>query len=407
MDFEAELKRQLSQRGERIFKRDGEKTLDRTYVPEVIHHRDEILMKLASDFKIIFKEDKGINIAIRGGGGFGKTMISRFLQQKLANVAADLGVSFDSRYYNCFQHRTVGTILREYMPETFHISGKGFSISELFMFLVKNLQRERKKLLFIIDEVQNLKTEELMRILSINEDFASSDEPGEFISTILIARSSDWDAMLSMEHRIAQRLHSTIELPKYSIEQLESIFSQRRDLAFVEGTLSQENVELLADMSELSGNVYYGIELMVHAGKLAEQQGEPEILPEMIRHAARYVSTEFREPILKELKVHEQLALLAIARVLERKSKQNVHFTTTAEAYDEYALVCEELDGLHEQPHVITVFRKYVQKLVQARLVRERMRTLQSKGRRAELNMIDFPAELVKQKLLDVLEPGR
>ena len=406
MDFEEELKKQLFQREEHVFKRNGELTLDRTYVPDKIQHRDDVLKKLASDFKVVFKDAKSVNIAIRGGGGFGKTMISKFLQEKLASVATDLGVEFDSRYYNCFQFRTMGSILRDYMPENLYISGRGFSIAELNMFLIKNLQRDNKKLLLVIDEIQNLKPGELMALLSINEEHAVQEGGGEFISTILIARSSDWDATLSIEPRVAQRLQSTIELPKYSLDQLVDIFAHRRELAFIEGALSDENVEVIADMSELSGNVYYGIELMHHAGKMAEQNGESEILPEMIRHAASYVSTEFREPVLQELKVHEQLALLAIARVLERKNKVNVNSTFTVEVYEEYKLVCEEFSNLQQKPHAITVFRKHIRKLNQSRLIRERPRNMHDKGRHNEIHMIDFPAELVRQKVEEILEAG-
>ena len=402
MDFEEELKKSLLE--DKIFKEDGEKTFDRTFVPEKPRHRDEILKKLLFDFKIIFKEDKGVNISIRGGGGFGKTMISRFSQEKLTNVAKDLNIKFDSRYYTCFQFRTLGAMLRDYMPENFYISGKGFSISELIVFLIQNLKREKKKLLLIIDEVQNLNKDELMRILSINEEYKEPGESKEYISTILIARDYDWENILNNEPRIAQRLNSTITLPKYTFDQLIDIFLYRRDLAFKQGVLSDSNTELIAEMSRLSGNVYYGIEVMHHAGKKAEYDREHEILPESIRTAAKYVSTEFREPILEELKLHELLSLLAIARVLQSKNKENVNFSTTNEAYDEYQVVCEEIKGPDFKPHVLTVFRKYIQKLKQSKLIHERVRNLKTRGRRAELLLVDFSAELVREKVLDVLK---
>ncbi len=403
MDFENELKRYLVE--ENIFKRDGAHTLDRTFVPDQPRHRDAVLHKIALDFKAFLKEHKGINIAIRGDGGFGKTMISRYTQEKLTKVCLDLGINFDSRYFTCFQFRTLGAILRDYLPKNFFISGKGFSISELVAFLNQNLQREEKKLLLVIDEVQNLKPEEIMRLLVMSEEARAPGDTREFISTILIARSLDWDAILAQEPRVAQRLNTTISLEKYTFEQLVGIFSYRRDLAFKDGVLSDDNVELIAEMSELSSNVYYGMELMHHAGRLAEQQHQHEVLPEMIRQAAKYVSTEFREPVLKELKEHELLALLAIARVLERNNKENVHYTTTENAFDEYTQICEEFKGAGYKPHVITVFRKYVKKLHQSRLIRERVRNLRMKrGRRAELHMLDFPATLVIEKVTEVLK---
>lgn len=402
MDFEDELKRNILD--DHVFKRNGESTLDRTYIPEKILHRDAVLHKIASDFKIVFKEDRGINIALQGQGGFGKTAIARFAQKRLVKVAVDLDIPFDTRYYTCFQYRTFGAMIRDYLPSNYFISGKGFSIGELIAFLVQNLQRENKKILFVIDEIQNLKPDEILRILSINEEFKIPGDEKEYFSTILIARTSDWEAILSSEPRIDQRLQSTIDLPKYTFEQLFEIFAYRRDLAFNEGVLSDDNVEVIAEMSELSGNVYYGIELMHHAGKMAVQLDAPEILPEMIRNAAQYVSTEFRDPILKDLKKHELLALLAIARVLEQKNGQNINYATTDEAFSEYQVVCEEQQACVEDSHVISVFRKYIQKLNQSHLIHERVHNLQNRGRRAEINIPDFSAELVMQKVLEALK---
>jgi len=405
MDFEDELKRSIL--NDHVFKRNGESTLDRTYIPEEIPHRDVALNKIAGDFKIVFKEHRGINIALRGHGGFGKTAVARFTQKKLVKVAADIGVTFDTRYYTCFQYRTFGAMMREFLPSNYFISGKGFSIAELIAYLVQNLQRENKKLLFVIDEIQNLKPDELLRILSINEEFKIPDEEKEFFSTILIARTNDWDAVFAAEPRISQRLQSIIDLPKYTFEQLVDIYAYRRDLAFNEGVFSDDNVEVIAEMSELSSNVYYGIELMHHAGKMATQLEAPEILPEMIRNAAQYVSTEFRDPILKDLRKHELLALLAIARVLEQKNAENCNYATTEEAFNEYQVVCEEQQACIEDSHVISVFRKYIQKLNQSHLIHERVHNLENRGRRAEINIPDFPAELVREKVLEALKDAK
>ena len=65
MDFEEELKKSLLK--DQIFKKNGEASFDRSFIPEKILHRDDVLRKLLMDFKIIFKERKGVNIGIKGG----------------------------------------------------------------------------------------------------------------------------------------------------------------------------------------------------------------------------------------------------------------------------------------------------------------------------------------------------
>ncbi|MHA1370386.1 MAG: Cdc6/Cdc18 family protein [Promethearchaeota archaeon] len=402
MDFEDELLNSL--RSDLIFKANGEGTFERTFIPPKIIDREEELRKLIMDFKIIFKEDKGVNVAISGGGGFGKTLICRYAQDKFAKVAADLGINFDSRYYTCYQYRTLGAILRDYLPKNLYISGKGFSISELISYLADNLRKQEKKLLLVIDEVQNLKPIEIMQILTINEDTKKPSDNREFLSSILIARDYDWQIILDKMPRIAQRLDGTIKLAKYDLDLLIEIFKYRRDLAFRENALSDENVQLVAEMAKSSGNVYYGLEIMHHAGKLAQHEQINEILPEMLRKAAKYVSTEFREPVLQDLTDHELLTLLAIARVLERKSKQNINYCTSQEAYDEYCITCEEYLQKNNKPRVITVFRKYLNQLSKTKLIHEKVKSLPTRGRRGEITIVDFPAELVIEKVLNILE---
>ncbi|MHA1680758.1 MAG: Cdc6/Cdc18 family protein [Promethearchaeota archaeon] len=399
MDYEEELKRSLN--AATIFKSTGESTFNRDYLPEQVPHREETIRKMLLDFKVVLKEHKGVNIGVKGGGGFGKTLVTRFSQEKLQNVANDIGVDLEVRYYNCFKQRTLGAILRDYLPKQMYISGKGFSISELITFLIKNLQKDRKKLVLIIDEIQNLEEKEIMRLLTINESFKQPGSEDEFLSLIFIARDYDWHAILEKEPRIAQRLHSTYELPKYTHEQLIDIFLYRRSLGFRDGVFSDENVELVTEMSESTGNVYYGIEIMHQAGKRAEYLGESEVLPEMIRGAANNVSTEFREPVLAQLRLHELYTLLGIARLLQRLNKSNITKATVRDVFEEYKVVCEERSS---EPHVITVFRKYIKKLHQNHLIKQRVINLQTRGRRGEVNIIGFSAELVQQKVTEVLE---
>ena len=73
--------------------------------------------------------------------------------------------NFDAKYYTCFTYRTLGSILRNIYPDEMYMTGKGFSISELIQFLISKLRRDNKKLLLVIDEVQNLSTEDLIRCI--------------------------------------------------------------------------------------------------------------------------------------------------------------------------------------------------------------------------------------------------
>ncbi|MHA1791850.1 MAG: Cdc6/Cdc18 family protein [Promethearchaeota archaeon] len=401
MDLEDEFKKNLQYDG--IFKKNGEKTLRRSFIPDKVLHRDELIKSILFEFKVFLKEDKAVFIGIKGGGGFGKTLISQHVAERLVNITRELGINFEYKTYSAFNFRTLGAILRDYIKKLF-ISGKGYSNNELMMYLNSNLKKNNKKLLIIVDEIQNFDSSDLIQLLSINECKENQKARDDYVSIIYIAREDDWNNILGKEKKIASRLSSLYTLPKYTREQLFDIFLYRRDLAFKPAIFSDENIGLIVDLAEALGDVYYGLELMRQAGKRAEFLQETEVLPEMIRSAVKSVSSEFREPVLKDLKTHELLTLLSIARVLERLDKKNVNFTTTKDAYEEYKLACEEFFDGKQEHHAITVFRKYITKLKQNKLISMKTSHVRPRGRQAELNIIDFSAELVREKVNEILK---
>ncbi|MEL0100365.1 MAG: hypothetical protein VW862_01525, partial [Euryarchaeota archaeon] len=81
--------------------------------------------------------------------------------------------------------------------------------------------------------------------------------------------------------RIGRTNH--LRIPPYDKSGLYKIAEQRRDLALVNGTCSDEILELISEAAEPSGDARHAIELLEGASKRAEAAGRSQIEPKMFR----------------------------------------------------------------------------------------------------------------------------
>src|SRR3989442_3660705 len=111
---------------------------------------------------------------------------------------------------------------------------------------------------------------------------------------------------------------NVIRLDRYTISQLESILRERVELAFKEGTISEEVVEFVADMAAPAGDARYAIELVWRAGKYANTEASREGTAEHVRAAAQSVYPVMRTDYAQHLKLTDKLLLPGLSRAPER-----------------------------------------------------------------------------------------
>ncbi|MHA1835443.1 MAG: Cdc6/Cdc18 family protein, partial [Candidatus Odinarchaeia archaeon] len=358
--------------------------------PNKLPRREKEIKRLILDFQALTVEDGmySVNVAIIGGPGTGKTAITRYFGDQLVSFSKKKGLNIIFEYIDCFAARTKSSILSKLLAK-FNITSRGFSDEELLSMLVKRLESEKLHLLLAIDEAYVLGGEAILSLIRSGEVYGSGTPR---ISTIIISRLTEWRTILNTT--LTGRITDQINLSGYSKEDLLEIIRYRASLAFKKEAISDEILEMVADIAAKTENARHAIELLFKAGKIADHLSESVITPEMIRKAKDEVFPEFRPEIFYDLKEHELISALAIAKRLKHKG---IVSTTIDEAYEYYQITCEEF---RIKPKSKSAFRGYVRFLSDLGLIAIVVVNLGrgKRGRRAQLRLYDLPAEVLEER---------
>jgi cell division control protein 6 len=186
-----------------------------------------------------------------------------------------------------------------------------------------------------------------------------------------------------------------IALDKYSRTELADIVSQRVELAFHPGTVDEELVEFIADISSEFGDARFAIELLENAGRMANDEGLESVNPEHVRAAKAMTYSVVTESKLASLGEQKQLALLGISRMMRKKA-----FATTGEAEKAYHMACEEVS---QKPRGHTQFWEYLQALGDMGLIGLGASGKGQIGKTTIITLPDIPCGALEEKLLQVM----
>ncbi|TXT65996.1 MAG: ORC1-type DNA replication protein 1 [Promethearchaeota archaeon] len=368
-------------------------SLDLSYVPETLYCRDEIIKELIHTFRRIIDEDQqsSITTLLNGKGGVGKTVTARFFGRNFKKIAIEEGIDLFIEYFNCINFRTKSMILRELLSKYTHGSGRGYSDDEAIKLILTQLVREKGYMLLIIDEIHLLDPKDIWAFLDISETFGHQNAK---LSILLISRTRDWIQIET--ERILSRLNSKIKLAPYDFEESIRILKYRSDIAFKEGVISDNILEMISQIVVEHGNMRHGIEILRKCGLYADKEGLTQITADMVREASNEVYPTFRGEIIDQLSDHELLALYGICQSLLHS---NESYTIVDDAYEEYKATCETYSVTS---HVKMSFRKYVRQLNTLKIIASKtVRISEDKrGRRLEITLLDIPSK----KLIELLD---
>ncbi len=383
-----------------VFK--DESTLFPDFVPGELPHREREMMRLAKNFRSILKRDRprSVHVAVIGDPGVGKTALVKRTMEDLVEVGRDRNVKLDFVYYNCHSMRTKASILRHVLTEKFGVQSRGFGEEEILEMIVKRCEKEDLRLVIGIDEANMLRAEDILSIIHANEVFGSGQSR---ISTVIISRTAEWRALLNAP--LSGHILDQIDIDGYNKDELFDIFKYRAKLAFWEGVISDQILEMVAEISASTRNARHGIEIMLRAGRIADETGDREIKADFIREAKNRVYPELRPDVFYDLRSHELYASLAIARILSRPDTIE---TTIKDAYQEYQLVVEEMNQvarLQEKPASMATFRQYLSTLEKVGIISMAVKNLdQGRGRRAKITLYDIPAKIMRDRIEGLLK---
>ncbi len=324
-------------KGSKIFK--NREVLRHDYVPENLPHRKEQIIRLGEITAPTLRGSPCSNVLIYGKTGTGKTAVVKFVLNKLAQKAKEIGSPVKVCFVNC---RLTGTEYRVLAALCSSIDVKvpftGLAVAEIFDRFKRNL--ELKKLMFIValDEIDALvKTRGdilLYELTRINESLNKS-------KVSIIGISNDLKFKEFLDPRVLSTLsEEEIVFKPYNADELRDILIERAKIAFYDGVLTEGAVKLCAALAAAEhGDARRALDLLRVAGEIAERRGENKITEMHVREAQERIEHDQVYESIKSLPTHSKIVLLSVYFL----NKFNINRSITGEIYNLYSEFCEQL----------------------------------------------------------------
>ncbi|HEX9612849.1 MAG TPA: AAA family ATPase, partial [Candidatus Bathyarchaeia archaeon] len=141
--------------GGQIFK--DRNLLRHDYMPASLPHREEQIQRLGSVLAPALSKERVSNIFAYGKTGTGKTIVARFVLDRLQKKARDYGRAVDTSYVNCrlsgTNYRVIADLCRALGQE---VPFTGLAVGELLDRLRDGLQSRGSAFLVVLDEIDAL-----------------------------------------------------------------------------------------------------------------------------------------------------------------------------------------------------------------------------------------------------------
>jgi len=377
------------------------RVLDLKYIPKKLLHREEEQKMLIQYFKPVIEKpgEYSQRVSIIGPIGSGKTAIALKFGEMVRVYSTQKNLNLEYVHVNCRRARssflTLLEIVRKFNP---HIPVRGFSPEEILNMLTEILNRKKIYLIVTLDEIDFVIRKDGSNLLYDLTRLTDDEiDMKERVSIITIVRDIAFRTMLD-ESTLSTLRQNTIFLNPYTENQLRDIITDRVKDAFYEDTVTQEAIDLIADIVAKNGDARYAIELLERAGIHADHQQSLRVLPEHVRHANASIHPVIRQEIVKDLTTQQKLVLLAIAIKLRATHKA---FATMGEIEETYKGLCEEFE-FPVRSH--TQIWEYIQYLQNCDVITTK---ISSKGQRGQTTLIGLPdvsAEKIEKAIREQLE---
>jgi cell division control protein 6 len=313
--------------------------LQSAYTPGEIPHREDQIKQIANILAPALRVERPSNIFIYGKTGTGKTVCVRHTTKKLEEVAKQNNVDLKIIYLNCklskiadTEYRLVAQLAREFgkgIPST------GLPTSEVYQIFYKAVDEEKKMIIIILDEIDQLvsKTSDeiLYNLTRINSELKNSQ-------IALIGISNDLVFADNLDPRVKSSLsEEELIFPPYNALQIQDILKQRSEKAFEKDIIKEGIIEKCAAYAAKDqGDARRALELLRVAGELAEREGECSLTVKYIDLAEDKIE---KDRVIDAIKTQPQQfkATLYAALTLD-KGKNSTVFT--GDLYDAYKTIC-------------------------------------------------------------------
>ena len=325
-----------------IFK--NKKSLQTTYTPESILHRDHQINEVASILAPALKEEKPSNLFIYGKTGTGKTLTIKHITQNMFNIANQRNISMKTIYLNCkmkriadTEYRIIAQIIKELGEEVPYTGLPTDEVYNKFFRIIK--KTNTKTMIILLDEIDQLikkaGDEVIYNLTRINSELPN-------IQISLVGISNNLLFTDNMDPRVRSSLsEEEIVFPPYNALQLQDILKKRSDEAFIDGVIENGVIaKCAAYAAREHGDARRALELLRVAGELAERAGISKVRIDHIDRAEEKIEKERILEIVKTQPKQSQVTLLSLIHLLD-KNKRKIF---TGDVYELYKKLCTKTD---------------------------------------------------------------
>ena len=320
----------------------NKKVIQASHTPENIPHRDEQIEQVAGILAPSLRMEKPSNLFVYGKTGSGKTLSIKYVMNQLLEAAKKKDTNLNIYYLNCKLKRVADTEYR-IIAQLARLFGKevpptGLPTDEIYKLFIDSIDKEKKLLILILDEIDQLVKkagdEILYNLTRLNTELKNTE-----ISIVGI--SNDLVFTENLDPRIKSSLsEEEIVFPPYNALQLQDILRERAKRAFREGVISEGVIEKCAAYAAREhGDARRALELLRVAGELAERKNENKIKIKHIDDAEEKIERDRILDIAKTQPKQIQATMLSILNVAE-KNENHIFSGDVYRLYREYCLRC-------------------------------------------------------------------
>ncbi len=304
------------------------------YIPNELLHRNIQIDTICNIFEPCINNPLYFPltiIQILGPTGIGKSSTVLKCARILENKFSEKFLNFKYVYINLKLHGGNKYTIYKYILETLmpDVSCQGMSAEEMIRHVLKYLRIENNYAIIILDEIDHLI--KITKDLGIVYDLTRLNEfePNEICNVkgiIFIARSKDFYEKLDPAE-ISTMGRIPIEFSPYSQEQVSDILDARSKEAFQPKIISTDIIDKISKITisePINGDIRYALDLLLHAGGLAENDFSDRINLEHIMKIHKTISNRIEIEEIQNLTKSNAITLLAIIRGLKVTKRQSL-----------------------------------------------------------------------------------
>jgi cell division control protein 6 len=318
------------------------------HVPESarIVGRDSEIEAVAAELRPIVRSNPPNNVVIYGKTGTGKSLVARHVTERARRAADSKGVSVGTVYVDCAQHntqtrvaRTVTRSINETEATDFDIPRAGIGSGEYYDYLWEILNTAYDSAIIILDEVDRLDGDDILMQLSRARESGKADC---HLGVIAVSNKIEYRDRLNERVKSSLREEEFVFQP-YDANQLREIMKHRRD-AFYDDVLTDDVIPLTAAVAaQEHGDARKAIEILRHAGELAERENTAMVTEDHVRDAQEWAEIDRFEELLRGSTTQVKFILYSLALLSEENP--NAEGFSTSLIYDRYEKTAKKIDA--------------------------------------------------------------